>query len=134
MQEQIQQQQQVLDEASTLYEQGWLKQLPDGSWKGVDTLEEKQALLAQRAEEAAKTKQLEQQVNINPPPQIDSSRQRAGNQLELNDPAEVLQSIVKNNQARPASQTSSNAGGGNSYRVLSRRGAADKNNASKQGK
>ena len=134
MQEQIQQQQQVLDEASTLYEQGWLKQLPDGSWKGVDTLEEKQALLAQRAEEAAKTKQLEQQVNINPPPQIDSSRQRAGNQLELNDPAEVLQSIVKNNQARPASQTSSNAGAGNSYRALSRRGAADKNNASKQGK
>ena len=134
MQEQIQQQQQVLDEASTLYEQGWLKQLPDGSWKGVDTLEEKQALLAQRAEEAAKTKQLEQQVNINPPPQIDSSRQRAGNQLELNDPAEVLQSIVKNNQQRPASQTSSNAGGGNSYRAVSRRGAADKNNASKQGK
>ena len=53
-------------------------------------------------------------MNLLAPPQIDSSRQRAGNQLELIDPAEIVQSIVKNNQSRPDSQISSNAGNGNS--------------------
>lgn len=48
MKEQVEAQQQVLDQASSLYDQGFLRQKEDGSWVGVNNFEEQQALLAHR--------------------------------------------------------------------------------------
>ena len=134
MQEQIQNHQILLNQASSLYDQGLLKQIEDGSWLAVHSFQEQQALLAQRQQEAQKSKQHEQQVNVNPSPQIDSSSKRDNQQLEPVGPVNVAESIVQNNQAKPSTVASTSNTGGNSYRALSRRAAAQNASASKQGK
>lgn len=134
MQEQIQNHQILLNQASSLYDQGLLKQVEDGTWLAVDSFQEQQALLAQRQQEAQKSKQHEQQVNVNPSPQIDSSSQRDNQQLEPVGPINVAENIVQSNQAKPSTVASTSNTGGNSYRALSRRAVAQNASASKQGK
>ena len=74
LQKQMQNHQALLTQASTLYEQGLLKQHEDGSWVAVNGIEEQQAVLAERQKEAAHTQKLEEEVNVRPPPSIGSDR------------------------------------------------------------
>ena len=74
LQKQMQNHQALLTQASTLYEQGLLKQHEDGSWVAVNGIEEQQAVLAEHQKEAAHTQKLEEEVNVRPPPSIGSDR------------------------------------------------------------
>ena len=74
LQKQMQNHQALLTQASTLYEQGLLKQHEDGSWVAVNGIEEQQAVLAECQKEAAHTQKLEEEVNVRPPPSIGSDR------------------------------------------------------------
>lgn len=101
MQEQLMNQQGVLDQATSLYDQGLIKQQSNGSWMAVRSIEEQQRVLKQREDDAKKEKQLNQEVNLEPPPSIDASRQRPGQQLELDE-------SMQNQPDRPSSQASNN--------------------------
>ena len=57
-----------------LFEQGLIREEPNGNWSAVNTMEEKENLLNQRKEEAQRVKNLEEQVNQRAPPEIGSDR------------------------------------------------------------
>lgn len=73
-------------------------------------------------------------MNANPSPPIDSSRQKAGQQLEAVDPVEVIKNLACGNSIKPPSPIQSSNGGNRSYRAVSRRAAAQATNDSKIGK
>ena len=69
-----------------LYQKGLIKEDGNCGWTAVGSLEEQEMILQQRQEEERRTQQLDQEVNLNPPPSIGNDRQRVGQQLEFSEP------------------------------------------------
>ena len=134
MQQQLQNHQRMMNQGQALIDLGLLKQVENGEYQPVSSLEEQQLVLQQRQQDAQMTQRLEQLVNQQAPPKIDGERQRAGLQLEPHDEGAAVNNASLVTQIKPPSQSAGGKHGGLSHRAISRRAAAEAQNVSKHGK